>query len=65
MDDLLSAGGATVFRPTLTGLGARVHLATREIGLNTHVTDVVNEILDPVRGSAGRGAGRKILREIR
>jgi pimeloyl-ACP methyl ester carboxylesterase len=45
VDDLLSAGGATVFRPTLTGLGARVHLATREIGLTTHVTDVVNEIL--------------------
>jgi pimeloyl-ACP methyl ester carboxylesterase len=45
VDDLLSAGGSPVFRPTLTGLGARFHLATREIGLTTHVTDVVNEIL--------------------
>jgi pimeloyl-ACP methyl ester carboxylesterase len=45
VDDLLSAGGSPVFRPTLTGLGARVHLATRETGLTTHVTDVVNEFL--------------------
>jgi pimeloyl-ACP methyl ester carboxylesterase len=44
-DDQLSAGGAAVFRPTLTGLGARVHLARPDIGLGTHVTDVVNEIL--------------------
>ena len=45
VDDLLSAGGTPVFRPTLTGLGSRGHLATREVGLTTHVTDVVNEIL--------------------
>jgi pimeloyl-ACP methyl ester carboxylesterase len=44
-DDQLTAAGATVFRPTLTGLGARVHLARPDIGLSTHVTDVVNEIL--------------------
>ena len=31
-----------VFTPTLTGLGERSHLARPEIGLETHVTDVVN-----------------------
>lgn len=31
-----------VFTPTLTGLGERRHLLTREIGLQTHITDVVN-----------------------
>jgi pimeloyl-ACP methyl ester carboxylesterase len=45
VDDLLRAGGNAVFRPSLTGLGARVHLATPDIGLGTHVQDVVNEIL--------------------
>jgi pimeloyl-ACP methyl ester carboxylesterase len=45
VDDLLTAEGNTVFRPSLTGLGARVHLATPDIGLGTHVQDVVNEIL--------------------
>ena len=32
-------------RPSLTGLGERVHLATPEVGLATHVDDVVNAIL--------------------
>ncbi len=45
VDDLLTAAGDTAFRPSLTGLGARVHLATPAIGLGTHVDDVVNEIL--------------------
>jgi pimeloyl-ACP methyl ester carboxylesterase len=31
-----------VFTPTLTGLGERSHLARPDIGLDTHVTDVVN-----------------------
>jgi pimeloyl-ACP methyl ester carboxylesterase len=31
-----------VHTPTLTGLGERVHLLTREVGLDTHITDVVN-----------------------
>lgn len=38
----LEARGYTVYRPTLTGLGERVHLATREVGLETHIEDIVN-----------------------
>jgi pimeloyl-ACP methyl ester carboxylesterase len=30
-----------VFTPTLTGLGERAHLASPEIGLNTHIQDIV------------------------
>lgn len=45
VDHLLTADGNTVFRPTLTGLGERVHLATPEVNLTTHVTDIVNVIL--------------------
>src|SRR5262245_14863398 len=41
---LLRARGHEVFAPTLTGLGERSHLLTREIGLETHVADVVNAI---------------------
>jgi pimeloyl-ACP methyl ester carboxylesterase len=37
----LAASGAEVYTPTLTGLGERAHLASREIGLETHVADVV------------------------
>jgi pimeloyl-ACP methyl ester carboxylesterase len=39
---LLRASGHAVYAPTLTGLGERVHLATREVGLDTHVQDVLN-----------------------
>jgi pimeloyl-ACP methyl ester carboxylesterase len=38
----LQAAGHTVYALTLTGLGERSHLATPEIGLDTHVQDVVN-----------------------
>ena len=38
----LRAAGHEVFTPTLTGLGERVHLASPEIGLETHIADVVN-----------------------
>lgn len=31
-----------VYTPTLTGLGERVHLLNREIGLDTQITDIVN-----------------------
>src|ERR1700716_4020236 len=40
--DRLRAGGHTVFTPTLTGLGERAHLLRAGIGLDTHITDVVN-----------------------
>jgi pimeloyl-ACP methyl ester carboxylesterase len=42
---LLRAAGVRVYTPTLTGLGEREHLAGPEIGLSTHVDDVVNTIL--------------------
>ena len=37
----LEASGADVHTPTLTGLGERAHLASREICLDTHVADVL------------------------
>jgi len=45
VDALLSEKGAVVYRPSLTGLGERVHLATPAVGLSTHIDDVVNTIL--------------------
>jgi pimeloyl-ACP methyl ester carboxylesterase len=44
-DSLLTEKGCIVYRPSLTGQGERVHLATKEIGLQTHINDVVNTIL--------------------
>lgn len=45
VDDLLTASGHKVYRPTLTGQGERVHLADLDIGLDTHIQDVVNTVL--------------------
>jgi pimeloyl-ACP methyl ester carboxylesterase len=45
VDDLLTRAGHKVFRPTLTGQGERVHLATLDVGLDTHINDVVNTVL--------------------
>jgi pimeloyl-ACP methyl ester carboxylesterase len=45
VDSMLTAAGHRVYRPTLTGLGERVHLATPQVGLKTHVTDIVNVLL--------------------
>ena len=45
VDSLLREKGCIVYRPTLTGQGERVHLATTSVGLKTHITDVVNLIL--------------------
>ncbi|MCK9540724.1 MAG: alpha/beta fold hydrolase [Novosphingobium sp.] len=41
MRPLLAAAGHDVFTPTLTGLGERAHLGGREVGLSTHVEDVL------------------------
>ena len=38
----LRAAGHEAFAPTLTGQGERVHLASPEVGLDTHVQDIVN-----------------------
>ena len=42
--DLLEKQGHKVFAPTLTGLGERSHLLSKDINLDTHVTDVVNVV---------------------
>jgi pimeloyl-ACP methyl ester carboxylesterase len=39
---LLRARGYEVYSPTLTGLGERAHLARPEVGLATHIEDIVN-----------------------
>lgn len=39
---LLRGAGHEVYTPTLTGLGERVHLANPELGLDTHIQDIVN-----------------------
>ena len=44
-DSLLTEKGCIVYRPSLTGQGERVHLASKDIGLSTHINDVVNMIL--------------------
>jgi pimeloyl-ACP methyl ester carboxylesterase len=45
VEALLREKGCIVYRPSLTGLGERVHLATPAVGLSTHIDDVVNTIL--------------------
>ena len=42
MRPLLRAAGHEVFTPSYTGLGERSHLATPEVGLDTHIQDVTN-----------------------
>ena len=44
VDAILSAKGDIVYRPTLTGLGERVHLASPGINLSTYITDILNVI---------------------
>lgn len=39
---MLRAAGHNAYRPSLTGLGERVHLAGRDVDLHTHIQDVVN-----------------------
>lgn len=45
IDPLLREKGFDVRRVTLTGLGERAHLSSKDIGLETHIQDVVNVIL--------------------
>lgn len=45
VEGMLRDKGYNVYRPQLTGLGERVHLARPDTGLNTHIEDVVNAIL--------------------
>ncbi len=41
---MLTAHGHEVFTPSLTGVGERVHLASPQVDLSTHIADVVNQI---------------------
>jgi len=45
LDDLMTADGQKVYRPTLTGQGEKYHLAGPNVDLNTHIQDIVNMIL--------------------
>lgn len=45
VDSMLTEAGHRMTRPTLTGLGERVHLADPETDLSTHIADVVNHIV--------------------
>ena len=42
--DYLQARGHRVFTPTLTGCGEREHLSSPDVGLETHIQDIVNVI---------------------
>ena len=44
MRPLLTAAGHAFHTPTYTGLGERQHLATPEVGLDTHIADLVGVI---------------------
>lgn len=41
----LLAAGHDVFTPTLTGIGARSHLSSPQVSLETHIDDVTNLVL--------------------
>jgi pimeloyl-ACP methyl ester carboxylesterase len=41
MRPILRERGHELFTPTYTGLGERVHLASRDVGLETHIADIL------------------------
>ena len=45
MTPLLSNSGHNVDAPTLTGLGERSHLVSKDIGLDTHIVDVTQVLI--------------------
>lgn len=44
LESILRASGHEVLRPTLTGLGERVHLANPDITLETHINDILKVV---------------------
>jgi pimeloyl-ACP methyl ester carboxylesterase len=61
---LLRARGHDVFTPTLTGLGERAHLARPEVGLATHIEDVVSVLeYEDLRGVVlvGNSSGGMVI----
>ena len=45
VSSLLTENECIVYTPTLTGLGERFHLSSPEIGLETHINDIVSTII--------------------
>jgi pimeloyl-ACP methyl ester carboxylesterase len=45
VDDLLTADGYAVYRPTLSGQGEHSNISSTNIDLDTHIQDIVNVIL--------------------
>ena len=43
---LLEAAGHKAYAPTLTGVGEKAHLATPDVGLDTHIQDVLGLLED-------------------
>lgn len=43
--NILEDRGHIAYRPTLSGLGERMHLSANDIDLETHITDIVNTIV--------------------
>ncbi len=61
---LLRDAGHAVLTPTLTGLGERAHLARPEVGLDTHVEDIVRVLTcDDVRDAilVGNSSGGMVI----
>jgi pimeloyl-ACP methyl ester carboxylesterase len=44
---LLAAGAHRVFTPTLTGVGERSHLLSRDVDLDTHIADAARLLPKP------------------
>ncbi len=62
--EILRRRGHRVFNPTLTGVGDRSHLATPDVNLETHITDITNlirfhELTDIVL--AGHSSGGAVI----
>src|ERR1700722_18494724 len=41
----LLAAGHAVFTPSLTGIGERAHLSSRQVDLSLHIEDLTNHVL--------------------
>ncbi len=61
---LLRAQGHIVYTPTLTGLGARAYLAHPDVGLETHIQDIVDVLTGSDLGGVvlvGHSAGGTVI----
>jgi pimeloyl-ACP methyl ester carboxylesterase len=60
---LLRKGNHEVYTPTLTGLGERSHLVSKDIGLDTHILDII-QVLE-YGGLIIGGVAEKVPERIR